>query len=221
MIALVALAGMAMADVTEENAWKEITTTYTLNTLTNTYDLDYAIDLSKAWSVTLSGTADFSQNYNQYGTLPVTNEAATVHSSNGPIRIYLSANKEIVVHPTGSGSENKNSVSSVSGNVLTYSITLFYDPNGASIGNGRIYLNYLVSNEEGQTAELTGKDHYWSKTLTGSCDTLYAAFNAATQTNWTTPQITVTQMIPATPEPATATLSLLALAGLASRRRRH
>ena len=217
LVAILALGGMAMADVAQDIVYKEVTNTYTLNPETSTYGLDYAIDLSKAWSVTVTGTADFSQGYNQYGTLPVSMDSNTVWGQTPPIRMYLSAGKKVVVHPS-SGEASYNLVEGT-GDIVDYSITLSYNPNGAGANSGRVYLTFTVTDEEGHTTTQPGSQ-YWSTTLTRTCEELYGTLNVATQTNWTTPTITVTQMI-AVPEPTTATLSLLALAGLAARRRRH
>ena len=215
LVAILALGGMAMADVAQDIVYKEVTNTYTLDPTTSKYGLDYAIDLSKAWSVTVTGTADFSHNYNEYGTLPVSMDSNTVYGQTQPIRMYLSAQKKVIVRPNGEASYD---LMAGTGDIVDYSITLSYDPNGAP-NSGRVYLTFTVTDEEGHTTTQPG-GQYWSVTQTGTCEELYGTLNVATQTNWTTPTITVTQMI-AVPEPATATLSLLALAGLAARRRRH
>lgn len=76
-------------------------------------------------------------------------------------------------------------------------------------------LGLLYSQDGGRTlTDKTGQ----SVTMSGNQYALVYAGNGATYANGLAPKVI---MLVATPEPATATLSLLAFAGLASRRRRH
>ena len=174
-------------------------------------------DFSESWVMDLTLTINSAKAGNQWGThfLVSTNNGDAGKdqmlfwvSTDGKTHMrYNSATDSIQT-------ENSQVFLSTPG---TYSFHVAYDATAKN-------LNTTIYSVNSETQKLTSLLNTVNKNVDMSClnntDTFYSKVgigNATTANGWTLPQLTIKTV----PEPATATLSLLALVGLAARRRRH
>ncbi len=196
-----------------DGSWKVLSLT---NTLDNTCD----------WTLTAVITIG-TDTYNTHGT-PVLTTGADVFSTSG-LQVYFT-NKDYqgtVEHPLKTewfgGEHEDNTLSGThAGDVIT--LTYTFDKDGGTAGS--LHIDYTLQ-RGGYTYSDDGSTWYTNTDTTNmanlSISKLSTTIGTAALEGWTLDSLTVTRTIedtPAVPEPATATLSLLALAGLAARRRR-
>ncbi len=227
LVTLASLAVASVASAADAANWDvlagptEGTVTYT-TTLSGLYDIDLgeaAIKDGEAFTLTVTTT--INAHGNSWGTGIIGTH--DVYDSNGGadnLRVYVGnpANQDKVIFNMNNWGYEKNATD---GNLvnpsempLTISFTLSYD------GTTLTY------------ASLEGSDVTWDSasdtnivttfnfaTLTNTTTNSQVEQNAAFDGQTTTISITKAGTLPV-PEPTTATLSLLALAGLAARRRR-
>ncbi len=220
LIALVALAGGAMgAEGTVTDAAELTWTALTLTTpadnqltssnsaldwseetgnLTESWALSFTLDPSRAANAYLFGTVKGSSGADGY-TLSTTSAGA----------IALNQNKSNNVLTVGSYTADDSAVA------ITLQFVKYIDENGTDLSGefiltvGEASATYTVENFDNTVLYKGSNNNVWTN---GGAEKLYNISVA------TAGCVTVAQEI--VPEPATATLSLLALAGLAARRRR-
>ncbi len=199
----------------DDGSWKVLTLT---NTLDNSCD----------WILTATITIG-TDSYNTWGT-PALATGDNVFSKSG-LQVYLS-NKDYqgtVEHPlkTGwfSGEHDDVTMSGThAGDVLT--LTYSFDKDGGDNGTGLLHIDYTL--QRNGTTYTDDNSSWYTNTDVANMNALNISkvsttIGTADLEGWTLDSLTVTRTLadtPAVPEPTTATLSLLALAGLAARRRR-
>ncbi len=212
LITLMALVGMASAATTIDAQFTTVPTTED-NFWADDYVLTFT--LAKEYDIATSGAivgAYWGTQKNNNGDDPglSANAVYLTASSNGALTLNVGDGK----------------LSSILGNTGTLDNTITFTSARGTTFTG-------VTIEKGVTYTLTvvGANQSMTPTLTWDGGTATAAAyngnmngNTATMNYGVNPGITIevppTPETPAIPEPATATLSLLALAGLAARRRR-
>ncbi|MCQ2365504.1 MAG: hypothetical protein MJ051_08150 [Akkermansia sp.] len=215
MIAILALCGMAMADTTEYTSKNSTTSTtnnayyngITLNLSGSRITTDPAFAPGEAEVELISVATYIRQLDGKTGiTLALTDASGTVLAlsdnvvTSTGLRTWAFSNTTI---PTTENIyfvfANPDSANTAIGATLTGSVTDMVRAGGTTLAN-------YGNTDNAITCTYLGDNSSYSMT-------------PATQ-NYA-PKVTLHTMSIAAPEPATATLSLLALAGLASRRRRH
>ena len=259
IIALMALAGVASADITDGLQWAEsfgdgysLTSTFNKN---NAFHVENGVGIaggnytdSRVWTTNTGGKftnaftfsmklVDFDASDWQDALSLYTN--GTVSGTNNSIQLQKNGNGELMVYTdkfTGSNvagddsNINLGSIDSLKGQVLT----LVFDATGSSntltayVGGTAITDTVTFTYAEGATAStaLTGfqfgaafGNNRVSKSVT--VDDIAVWNRALTAEEVATLPLKAAGSDDAVPEPATTTLSLLALCGLAARRRRR
>ena len=221
LIALVAMAGISMGAeglVTDasEPTWTALTLTTPANNqltsgnsaidwseetgnLTESWALSFTLDPSRAENAYLFGTVKGNSGADGY-TLSTTSAGA----------IALNQNKSNNVLTVGSYTADDSAVA------ITLQFVKYVDEAGAALSGeftltvGDASATYVVENFDNTVFNKGSNNNVWTN---GGAEKLYNISLA------TAGCVTIASS-PVVPEPATATLSLLALAGLAARRRR-
>lgn len=221
LIALVAMAGISMGAeglVTDasELTWTDLTLTTPANNqltsgnsaidwseetgnLTESWALSFTLDPSRAADAYLFGTVKGSSGADGY-TLSTTSAGA----------IALNQNKSNNVLTVGSYTADDSAVA------ITLQFVKYVDEAGADLSGeftltvGDASATYVVENFDNTVFNKGSNNNVWTN---GGAEKLYDISLA------TAGCVTIASS-PVVPEPATATLSLLALCGLAARRRR-
>lgn len=225
--ALLALAGVAAAGDTWETKTLSFSFSEAATDANNpsVIDLGTSIDLSKAWSLTFEAYTNYNNSSNYWGsTLLASGQNAIADGYSGGFQVYHTSGGEGVTNPKGINMKlNSGNTTQVPAGDLNLpgliKVQLAYDGSGT--------LTYTLTTTGQNTTEGDSP-----QTVTGSVSTTYAESALLTHlsTNitsemlgdkgWTLPSGTITYTALVVPEPATATLSLLALVGLCARRRR-
>ncbi len=205
---LITLAALAMASTAgaigyDDNAY--YTKSYTLSDFTDgVLTLERALDFSSTFEIT--GSITFGQShFNDYGTVLIASKADSIYnpsSTNGGFRLYGTAAGGIMssFNESGSGWDSKLT-GYTTDSVLTFTYTYNADTQYAELIFGD---------------DTTTDKRYATLSATDPITQLTTAIGLGEATTGWDINLTIT----AIPEPTTATLSLLALAGLAARRRR-
>ena len=203
LIALMAMAGVAMGAVEEDHLAIEATFTTAPSTAGNFWSADYVLTFTLAQDYTLQhggsvvafyrGTA-VNDNYGYNAiTLGGTNEALTLTVGRGRVQNTLNEGTGISANTTVSYQDNVTFETTIAKGV-EYTLSV-----AGATGAMTPTLSWVDA--EGIAQSLTAASY--NGNMNGNQSNMVSAVN--------------TVLIP---EPATATLSLLALAGLAARRRR-
>ena len=174
------------------------------------------------WSIETTFTYKSDSKMNDWGTTILsTASGLTENSYGGGFQVWAGKDGNLVVK--GCGFDNG-----------TYGTTLATTASPLTAGSNYTVVLDVVYNdtEKNYTTSLTLKGSDGVKIGNTATSTytfqesnvishLYTACGQGEATSWSAPSVTLKTSGVLVPEPATATLSLLALAGLAARRRRH
>ncbi|MGN0868129.1 MAG: PEP-CTERM sorting domain-containing protein [Akkermansia sp.] len=178
---------------------------------------DEKFDFSKSWIMDLTLSINASQSGNQWGTHFLISTADLEAGKNQMLFWVGSSGATHIRYNSGYDSIQTEGSNVKLSEVGTYSFHVVYDAT-AKVVDTTIYS--VNSQTQELTKLLTQKNNGVDMSCLNNSSAFYSTVgigNATTSNGWTLPQVSIV----AVPEPATATLSLLALAGLAARRRRH
>ncbi len=208
-LVVLTLGGLAMgAQTTIDFGFSQSTDVITFN----------SISLNQDWKLTLNLTTTVTSGYNQWGT-PIVSTENDPTAASQIIQVYAGAAGDSLVVKANNGDDHykvtlgdeaKQAWKATSAKVLV----LDYEVDGKA-------LTFNVTDADGTSIVNTiWEDVSFENKILTQLKTGISADMVANQ-NWTLPSGSFTYgKAVAVPEPATATLSLLALTGLAARRRR-
>ncbi len=212
-LAALAMASVASADVTDVYTSEQLEAFNTNGTLTLTNAITFDYDWTLSATVDLKGSYTSQANFWGGAALSTGNNAG---SSNVLFRLWQPDGshswRETVYNLNGGSDSTFGTNPSIRFSGET-DISLSYDAS-EQLFTVTIAGQYQTSNAE--DAELTP----YTGTLTATIPNTYAAITTLSTSTNDSNSVTALSYTSAVPEPATATLSLLALAGLAARRRR-
>lgn len=211
LIALMALAGVAMA------APQPITLTSSTTVESGNSALTWTGDPLTSWEVTFDVMPTLKDNQTQIADAPIFSTSRNVNTTTG---LVFSSNTDGTIEIYGNGiTHNSNDVCLTIDTETPITIRFVADYAGDVYTGGRFtvlseettYLNFTIDKTISDSQLISGKASVWTQSGNSGSSTTYKIYN-----------ITVTKLDNnVVPEPTTATLSLLALAGLAARRRRR
>ncbi len=241
-LAALALASVAQAATTYTYDADDFTTATTTNGSFGKLTLDTTLTKEFDWTITATFTLGDMKNssYNDWGSAIFTT-TSDVFDANSGLQVYVPVAKKDIVDENGekigeervdpclqtfwySTTAHNSSVMTgmAEGDVLTVIYT--YDADGKGENGGLLTVDYQLVRSGHLYEDGISKPDSWYQYTVGSNKTLSIdsvtstiGYGGLTSANgWSINSVTVTVI----PEPTTATLSLLALAGLAARRRR-
>ena len=218
LITLLALTGVAMADsILTSSTPLTLTSSATVNSKNAALTWSGDDTTLTSWSVSFDITCSNKTGKTGIGDAPL---FSTRRSNGATTGLIFSSNTDGTVEIYQGNELSENSTASVLsiGNTTSITVSFVADYIGETYKGGTFVvtsgenklLNFAVDATVENTTLISGSSSVWTQTGDGNCPANYAFSN-----------ITVSKLANnVVPEPATATLSLLALAGLAARRRR-
>lgn len=174
----------------------------------------FSFDINDNWEIDLTFVSTASSGANQWGTcILATGDNPTAGAYPGGFQLYLNVSGGLVIKAGSSGpisaDENHTFVpNGVMSGKGTYTVSLVHF--------GTVLRGTVFDSTGAQLASQAWENVQWADgtTVTQFCTNI--SDSMITNNDWQRPTVSVKSV----PEPATATLGLLALAGLAARRRR-